>query len=146
MIRAGRYDDIEACVDMAREFWAHTMYTDEFDPEHVHMMFQACLEQELFLVMIEEGVPIGFVVGLGAPLLANAGVKHVIELAFWITPGHRGAGRLLLKEFERVVAASGAKYLNMVALQSSMPGQVRRLYEQLGYEHSETVFTKQLGD
>ncbi len=144
MIRRGDTADIIPCTSMAAQFWTHTRYEDPFDAEHVAYMFTACQRTGVYLVLEVDGAVVGFIAGLAMPLLGNRHVLQVTELAYWIQPDHRGHGVQLLQAFQDAARERGAKYLNMISLESSMPDVVRRLYESQGFEHSETVFTKQL--
>ena len=129
---------------MAESFWALTRYAEPFDPGHVCKIVHHCLEANLLLVLEVEGRVEGFAAAHLGPLLGNGATLQGLELAYWVNPGARGRGRDLLRQLERAARQAGAKYLNMVAMESSDPEKAERLYKALGYEKAETIYTKAL--
>ena len=146
MIRNGRFDDIPAIVGMAREFWGHTVYDEEFEPDQVERMAEMCIQQDLMSVLVVNDIVRGFACGVRGPLLANASVFAGTEIAWWVQPEHRGGknGIQLLRHIELLAKEAGVKYWNMVYMESSMPQSIRRIYEKTGYIKNEVVFTKVL--
>jgi hypothetical protein len=144
MTRDGTAADIPAIVDMAREFWKHTMYTEEFDGEHVAFMTGLALDHGLLAVLEIDGRLEGFTAGISGPLLGNASTKTATEIAWWVNPDARkGRHSLdLLRHIERQAKAVGVKYWTMVSMQSSAPDVAERIYLRHGYKHSETSFTR----
>ena len=70
------------------------------------------------------------------------------ELAWWVNPQKRGklVGVQLVSALERLCIKQEVKYLNLAYMQTSMPETVRKLYERMGYELQETLYTKVLID
>jgi len=144
MVRDGNKFDLDAVVDMAREFWKHTMYKDDFDPDHVRFMASMALDHGLMAVLVIGGVTQGFCAAIKAPLLANASVLTATEIAWWVNPEARKGrnGLSLMKHIERMAQDQGVKYWNMVVMESCQPEVGAAIYEARGYKKSETSYTR----
>lgn len=147
MIRPGTPDDIGDVVRMSEEFWQHSQFKHEpFDPEHVAIMAGHCIEQGLMVVLDTDGGVHGFCCGVAGPLLASGSVLAGSEIAWWVDPGYRkgrnGVG--LLIAIEEAAKKIGCKYWTMVYMETSMPDEIRSIYERMGYNHGETTHTKRL--
>ena len=145
IIRRGVKSDIESIVDMARGFWGQTIYDEEYCPETVANMAEACINAGLMSVVDDDGV-VGFACGMKGPLLGNASVVCGIELAWWIDPKYRNEnhGVNLLMHLEQQARDAGIKYWNMVYMVSSMPDVVEKIYQKLGYNKIEVTYQKVL--
>lgn len=146
MIRAGTRDDLLAIVEMAEEFWQHTAFDEPCDPATVWAMAENCIASDMMAVLDIGGEVVGFACGVVGPLLGNSAVLTGTELAWWVSPAHRSGrnGIALLKKIEQLARVQGVKYWNMVYMESSMPEEVRGIYERLGYRRAETVYTREL--
>ncbi len=146
MVRDGCSDDLPAVVEMAREFWAHTRYDEEFDADYVEFMSAMALEHGLLAILELDGVVEGFVAGLKAPLLACANVLNGTEIAWWVNPSARKGrnGIALMQHIEKMAKAQGVKYWNMIVMESCQPEVGAAIYERLGYKKSETSYTRVL--
>ena len=146
MIRAGETSDIPAIVEMARQFWQHTQYDDDYQPEAVEGMSQACIDSGLMSVLVVDDKVEGFACGLKGPLLANFDVLAGVEVAWWVNPDHRAGrnGIALLKHIEKAAKDAGLKYWSMIFMQSSMPDAIEQIYIKMGYKKAETTYTKRL--
>lgn len=146
MVRDGNTNDLPAVVEMAREFWKHTRYDEDFDPDYVEFMAATALDHGLLAVLEISGIAEGFVAGLKCPLLGNASVLGGTEIAWWVNPaarkGHNGIA--LMKHIEAMAKAQGVKYWNMIVMESCQPEVGAAIYESLGYEKSETSYTRVL--
>lgn len=131
---------------MSQEFWKQTAYSDPHDDDTVLAMMKMADDQALlFVVEIHRQVE-GFAAGLISPLLANQAVLQVTEIAYWINPAWRGYhGIALIEALEKGAAAIGAKYINMIAMESSHPEVAEAIYIQRGYRKFETTYCKELG-
>lgn len=146
MIREAQVSDFPAIVDLSREFWAHTMFEEPFDPEHTQKMVDLAYDHNLLAVLEVDYQVVGFVAGISSFLLGSTQAKCGTELAWWVSPAHRGGrnGIALLNFIEQLAAKNGIKYWTMVSMESSMPEKVGRMYEKMGYSKSETSYTKVL--
>lgn len=108
-------------------------------------MVEMCHGQGL-LAVVDDGSVIGFAAGVMAPSLAAPTALVGTEVAWWINPSIRGAGYgiMLLDFMEDLARDLGIKYWNMVAMESSMPQQVKSMYLDRGYTLQESTFTKVL--
>ena len=147
MIRDCETKDIPALIAMSKIFWQHTLYKDEeFQEDAVEGMIKAAMKDKLCFVYDVNGTAQGFVCGIKGYLLANFDVLVGTELAWWVNESHRNstAGLKLLKAIEKRAKDIGIKYWNMAYMQSSMPESVKRIYESMGYEENESLYTRVL--
>jgi len=145
MIREAVQDDFEVILDMCERFWQHTRYPESFNREHTRNMVQLAYDHGLLAVIDQCGI-VGFIAGVKAPLLASTDALNGTELAWWVEPEYRkgGSGIKLMRFIEKLARKQGVKYWNMISMQSSSPGTANKIYERLGYIHSETSYTKVL--
>ena len=147
MIRDGREKDLNHIVEMARDFWKKSQFSNEpFDDEMVEAMAKESMRQELMKVLQIENNVVGFCCGIAGPLLANADIKIGTELAWWVEPEYRsgGNGLKLLKGIEEAAKKIGCKYWNMIFMETSMPKEIEKIYQKSGYALGETIYTKRL--
>lgn len=146
MVRDGNKDDLPAVVEMAREFWQHTMYNEPFDADYVEFMASMAVDHGLLAILELDGVTEGFVAGLKSPLLACADVLSGTEIAWWVNPSARKGrnGIALMQHIEQMAKAQGIKYWNMIVMESCQPEVGAAIYERLGYKKSETSYTRVL--
>lgn len=146
MIRRGLHCDFPEVVELARHFWKETIYEEPFCAESVRNMVALAHAQGLLAVLEEDAGIVGFVAGCKGALLGNASVTTGTELAWWVEPEHRKGrqGIELMKFIETLAREQGIKYWNMVSMQSSSPEVANRIYERLGYQKTETSYSKVL--
>ena len=144
LIRKAVRADIPFIVNMAEKFWQFTIYDDLFCPATIETLAENCIENNMCSVVDVRGVVVGFAAGVIGGLIGNASVKTGTELAWWVDPEHRGGrnGIGLLMHIEALAEAQGVKYWNMEFMESSMPEEIRAIYERLGYRKNETLYTK----
>lgn len=144
MVRDGNIEDLPAVVKMAREFWKQTRYDEVFDADYVEFMASMAIEHGLLAILEVDGVVEGFTAGLKAPLLACANVLNGTEIAWWVNPSARKGrnGIALMQHIEKMAKAQGVKYWNMIVMESCQPEVGAAIYERLGYEKSETSYTR----
>lgn len=146
MIRNGEEKDLNQIVEMAREFWKHTIYNEEYCPDTVYAMASLSLEQNLITVLEIDGVVKGFACAVKGSLLGNAAISTGTELAWWVDPDCRknkdGIG--LLEYLETLAKNADIKHWNMVYMESSMPAIVKEIYKKMGYRKAEVIYTKVL--
>lgn len=145
MIREATPEDFPAILDMCETFWAHTQFDEPFERDHTLKMVQMAYDHEL-LIVVDDGGVCGFMAAIKSYLLGSTQAKTATELAWWVNPEKRGKmyGVGLVSTLERLCKQQEVKYLNLAYMQTSMPETVRKLYEHLGYELQETVYTKVL--
>ena len=146
MIRKAIEKDFNDIVEMAREFWVHTQFSEKFDSFHVKSMVSTCHDHELLIVAEDEEGIFGFMAAIKSPLLGSRMAQMATELAWWINPEKRGnmASVRLVQFLERLCIEQEVKYLNLAYMQSSMPEKVKAMYEKMGYTLQECCYTKVL--
>lgn len=144
-VRAGNYSDIPRIIEMSEVFWEKTIYEEPIDPASIENTALSCIENNMMAVLDIEGAK-GFACGVVSPLLGNNSVLAGTEIAWWVEPDYRKGsyGIKLLKLIESLAKDAGVKYWSMVFMESSMPDDIKRIYEALGYELNETTYTKVL--
>jgi N-acetylglutamate synthase-like GNAT family acetyltransferase len=144
MIRLATEDDFPAIIELCREFWTHTQFSEDFDAEHCLGMVKLSHDHELLAVLVVNDIVQGFCAAVKSFLLASTQAMTATELAWWVNPDHRGGknGVVLLQFMEQLAKDQGIKYWSMVSMESSMPETINRMYERLGYTKSETIYTK----
>lgn len=144
MIRAATENDFSEILRMSADFWLHTQFSEPFEAEHTKNMVKMAFDHGLLAVVEINGLVVGFCAAVKSYILGSTKAMCATELAWWIDPEHRQGknGVALLQFMEGLVQEQGIKYWTMVSMQSSMPEVVGRMYERMGYVHSETCYTK----
>ena len=144
MIRLAEDKDLDSILRMAADFWLQTQFNEPFEAEHTRHYVQMAFDQGLLAVVEIDGENVGFCAAIKSFILGSTKAYGATELAWWLDPEHRKGknGIALLLFMEGLVKEQGIKYWTMVSMQSSMPEQVGRMYERMGYVHSETSYTK----
>lgn len=144
MIRLATEEDFPAIIELCREFWTHTQFSEDFDADHCLGMVELSHSHGMLAVLVVNDSVQGFCAAVKSFLLASTQALTATELAWWVNPDHRGGknGVVLLQFMEQLAKDQGIKYWNMASMESSMPEAVNRMYERLGYTKSETVYTK----
>jgi hypothetical protein len=146
MVRSGTVADVPFIISMAADFWSHTIYEDPICPRSVESMALHCINENLMSVVEGDGGVVGFACGVKGPLLGNNSVCTGTEIAWWVDPAHRSGrnGIGLLKHIEGLAKAAGIKYWNMAYMESSMPTEIKSIYEKLGYQQTEVIYSRVL--
>lgn len=143
MIRLATPKDFDAILKMSAEFWTHTQFKEEFEPDAAIGLIELSHSQELLAVVDVDGDIVGFCSAVKAPLMGSTKSLSASELAFWVNPGSRGGtGVKLLRFMEQQAKSQGVKYFNMALMKSSMPEKIEQLYLKMGYTPQETTYTK----
>lgn len=145
MIREATPKDFDAILDMCEVFWGYTQFSESFNRQHTKQMVEMSWDHEL-LIVVDDGGVCGFMAAIKSPLLGSPDAWMATELAWWVNPEKRGKmyGVELISTLERLCIEQEVKYLNLAYMQTSMPDRVQKMYEHLGYELQETLYTKVL--
>lgn len=145
MIRDGVPEDFKSIIDCCEKFWAHTIHDETFHRDHALCAIRLAYEHELLAVVDIDGV-VGFMACVSSYLLASKEALVATELAWWLDEDQRGngVGIELMNYMESKGRGKGIKYWNMVAMQSSMPEAVEKMYLDNGYVKNETIYMKVL--
>tara|TARA_R110000803_G_scaffold166755_1_gene230010 strand:- start:3685 stop:4128 length:444 start_codon:yes stop_codon:yes gene_type:complete len=138
--------DIPAVVDMAREFYACTVYEIPFDDESVALNIQLSMEYDLCFIAESDGEPAGFILGVVSPFLVNRDHFVCAELAWWVLEPFRNSSAAikLLKSLENGAKEAGCSSLSMMSLENMGPDEVDKIYKKLGYTSAERTHVRKL--
>jgi len=144
MIRKAGEQDFSQILDMSALFWLDTQFEEPFERDHTANMVQMAHDHGLLAVVEIDNQCVGFCAGIKSPILGNSQTWCATELAWYVYPEHRKGknGIALLQFMEGLVKEQGIKYWTMITMQTSMPEEVGRMYQRMGYRHSETCYTK----
>ena len=144
MIREATEEDFSDILRMSADFWLNTQFSEPFEADHTKNMVQMAFDHGLLAVVEISGCVVGFCAAIKSFILGSTKAMGATELAWWIDPDHHQGknGVALLQFMGKLVQEQGIKYWTMISMQSSMPEQVGRMYERMGYVHSETCYTK----
>jgi GNAT superfamily N-acetyltransferase len=131
---------IASGLAMAQEspVYASQAHDPEYTRRYLHAAYDAGV---LFGVVAQNGFMIGSVSGTWAtPTLQAA------EWMLYVAPEHRGSGLAvrLIKRFEELARAKGAKRIIAGSTTGINDEGVRKLYERLGYRSRGTAVSKEL--
>jgi GNAT superfamily N-acetyltransferase len=146
VIRKATSGDIGAIVEMGLEFWKHSPIDVPADPDSIEAFAEHCLSEGLLCVLEVEGGIEGFAAGIKGYVMANLNHTMGNEVALWVNKSHRAGrnGYSLIKFLEGLAREAGIEFWSMSYMETSMPEEVCRLYEGMGYTRSEVQFTKRL--
>ena len=146
MIRDAIKSDFDAILDMCKEFWEHTSYSEPFERDHAAKMLDLSFDHELLMVLEIDKEVVGFIAGVKSPLLASTKALTATELAWWVDPVYRGngVGFKLMASIEDKAREIGIKYWNMASMRSSNDKHANKIYESAGYKLNETIYQKVL--
>jgi GNAT superfamily N-acetyltransferase len=141
-IRTAHVGDVEAIVEMGREF-IHAIYPNDL-PFNAGQIAQTALnlmasqDGEIF-VAERDGALIGMLAMI-AFLHPLSGERIATELCWWVSPSHRGVGVKLLRAAEAWTKAQGAAVFQMIAPSP----EVGRFYERVGLHAIETSYQRRV--
>lgn len=101
-----------------------------------HNLFCECVTQPNRLAIVSDG---GILLAIAEPSILGPFVQ-AHEIAWWVTPEHRGAGIRMLDGYEEWAIKHGAHLISVASL-SVLPG-VEAVYERRGYQRLETHWVK----
>jgi len=149
--RMGREADVDQLVLHGEQFWTHTTYFKKGRPYSPETVAELCRylisEQGGFLLVLaddEDNVK-GFGLVSITPLVFDHSITSALELAYYIAPYARGThGIALLKKMEKIAKLKGADFMSMITMEDSDPEVAARIYNKMGYDKNEVVYTKEL--
>lgn len=144
MIRPATHDDIPRLIEMGREFFDSLQYPEagKYNPNFVSATFSNLIDMRDGVLLVDDNVN-GAVGALIYPFYMT-GRRTAQELFWWVDPGHRGIGKNLLVALEEYVKSEGVTSLVMLAMESSEPDRVGKVYERAGYRPMERTYIKEL--
>jgi len=143
-------DDVDRMVAYGQQFWHQTRYYKagvEYHVETVTNMTRYLLDEGIVLYSEDcEGKIIALMLVIIAPLPMN--MHHLVgcEWVFYVDESYRrgGLGVKLIHQAEKLLKEQRVKFFTMVSLTNVTPKAANKLYESLGFESSESSFTKDI--
>jgi GNAT superfamily N-acetyltransferase len=149
-IRAAEPNDLNALIDMGREFFDHSgngAFTTFDEPSLTATLIALIsgVSGGSLLVAEVSGRVVGMAACLVFPFYANHGTLIGQELFWWTNPDHRkGIGGELLDELEAEAKRKGAKVFISANLAGEHDATFERLYRRRGYTPAENTFIRRL--
>jgi GNAT superfamily N-acetyltransferase len=148
-VQVAEKQHIEQILDLGNIFFDSTLLAKAgaaFGREHTKALLERLQDAGLIVVAIAEEKVVGFILLDVTISLYTAEVLMGTELAFYVDPKYRklGAGKFLIKEAERVLREKGVQVYSMAVLSTSNYEQVMQMYNELGFIHTESYFSKVL--
>ena len=150
MISMAFAEDIERMVAYGQQFWHQTRYYAagiDYDVETVTAMTQSLIDEGVAMYAEDrDGNIIALMVVIISPFPMNIHFLAACEWVFYVDPAYRrgGLGVKLIEAAEEILKSKSVKFFTMVSLTNVTPEAANKLYETLGFEQSETNFTKDL--
>lgn len=145
MIRKAEDKDLRRLVEMSERFYPSTHYAQSmpFDATSVAVLCGILQESGIMLVAEVDDKVVGFVGLATMPFMFNPDYVGAYEVVWWVEPEYQseGVGKALLEAIEPAAKERGCAFIQMIHLPTSPP-KAAALYEKLGYNHSETSYTK----
>lgn len=149
-IRRAKPEEIDRLVSYGRTFWHQTLYYEDgvdYDVPSVRSFTRFLLDQGLVLYAEKDGVLVGLMLVVIGPFPMNNNFSAATEWVFYVDPSVRkeGIAQKMILKTETLLREAGVKYLSLISLSNVEPEAAEGLYKSLGYRHTETSFTKDLG-
>lgn len=146
MIRQATIEDLPRMERAAREFEKTSKFVrginfDSFVPSWKTFIENGC--GVIFTVADDTGEIFGAIGGVAYPDV-NSGILTASEFFWFIRHDKRGDGIRLFKKFEAWAVQNGCKEIRMCHLIDSMPKQLAKVYDRLGFQACEIHYTKEL--
>ncbi len=143
-------EDVDSLVEYGRTFWEQTHYFADgidYDAVGVAGVTHWLLSNGLALYAEKGGEVVGLLLAFIGPFPMNPAFECATEWVFYVDPEVRkeGVGQQLINRAEKILRKRGTKYLSMISLSNVQPEAAEGLYKSLGFRHTETSFTKDLG-
>jgi GNAT superfamily N-acetyltransferase len=149
-IRNGSPADACALAKLGAQFFEQSQFADimEYAADDVAASLNQFMSHAAFICFVAEadGVIVGAIAGVLAPVYYNRDHLSGEELFWWVDPAHaaQGVGLRLLSALEREAADRGAISLQMKSIDRLNGERMAKVYERRGYRPSEHSFIKRL--
>ena len=144
-VREVYFDEIPDIVAKGKAF-EEASRNVKVDVEHTTRTFQNMVKNGTAVMLAlfdDEGKRLGGLAYIKSPDLYS-GELMAIELYWFVHPGNRGSGKLLLDAFEESAKKNGCVKAAMIHMVDSFPETLKTLYEKRGYKLIELHYTKEL--
>ncbi len=147
--REATHDDVEEMVAFGQEFWHQTGYYKQgvaYDATAIALLTHHLIDTGIVLVAMDADRVVGILLMVMGPMPFNPLAICATEIVYYVAPAYRkgGLGVRILHKAEKVAKSNNVKYVSMVLLASVEPEKPAAVYKRLGYEQTETAFTKDL--
>lgn len=147
-IREANESDIDALVEMGRAFFAYSAFSakSSFDAASVEATLLGAMRTGCVLVCERDGVVIGGIAGVLAPVWFNMHELAAVEMAWWVAPEFRKtfAAIRLYHAFEAWAVDKGASVVVMSDLVINGTPPEAKLFEKLGFAATERSHMKRV--
>ena len=148
MIRLATADDMDALLEMGRNFVAATVEDSMgFDAESLKGTMLALIDSDDGALFVAEGDGlIGMIGGILYPAYFNKGQKTGQELFWWVEPQSRGGKDAvqLMRALMQWAQEAGAGTFSMLSIEPLRIDSVERLYLRNGFKPLERTYMKVL--
>lgn len=130
---------------LAEEFFKTSKFLRNFSREVATRNWTLFIQQGWGVVFIleEEGRVVGFLGALKFPDISTGEMKAQ-EIGWFVTKECRGKGLHLLLAYLDWARKNRCKAVSVAYLADSMPDKVKSIYERLGFELTENVYSKEI--
>lgn len=137
--------EIPKLIPLAHAFIEESGEDIPFDAEHFkHTWDQIYLTKTGSIIKYEKDGEIVGALGFLVYKDILSGQLKATETFWFVKKEHRGAGVLLLDEFERISKIMGVKKVMMAHLKNLMPEKVKSIYLKKGYREVETQYERSI--
>ena len=149
-IKEATFDDVVKLVVYGERFWQQTQYFKDgiaYDPDTILAMTNTLIDEGVVLYADDaEGNVVALMLVIVSPFPMNAHYLAACEWVFYVDPDYRrgGLGAKLIQAAEDLLKEREVKYFTMVSLTTVTPEAAHQVYKSLGFNHSETNFTKDI--
>ena len=149
-VEVASHADIERLVNYGERFWEETGYFEAgvgYDFETVTDMTAQLIDEGVVLYAeTQAGEIVALMLVIIGSFPMNRNFTAACEWVFYVDPAYRrgGLGIELLMTAETILKQQKVKFFTMVSLANVTPEAANKLYQSLGFEHSETNYTKDL--
>lgn len=149
-IRSATESDIPDILALGDLFWKQTVYYKEhkipLDPETGEEVIRCCMLEGAALLLEDDGLLLGMILVPVTHCMMNKNYKFAAEYGFYVDPAlrNKGAGQKLIEAATQVLRDKGIALFTMVSMKYVTPAAANHLYESMGFEHTETGFTKDI--
>lgn len=143
MIRKYEDKDYESVRDISEVFWEDAGTGLEFEEEAFKCSLNLILNCGFAFVAQAQGKVVGYIGCIVVPMMASNSTI-CSEAGWFVLPDYRGtgAGIKLFKRAEAEANKLGCHIFSMTYMETSMPEEVKSLYEKCGLELQETTYRK----
>lgn len=144
LIRPATTEDLPACAELIRSFYAEASIPGELIPEVFVKNWTQYLDMGIGEIYVaENGSLQGAIGGIVGPD-PNDGARVAQEMFWYVCPEYRRVGLRLFNTWVEDLRCAGVKRLIMGYLEGSMPDKVRKFYDRIGLQRMQVSYVGNL--